>query len=699
LAWRTAIKEKQQAWQTVLERNRADPFRKKRYDLCLYWRARAFRSAGEAPEPLARAQAFKNVLDHLVVEADGGPLIGHCRGYRSDTLPEGVGDSEYQALVEEHRARGQRDFWAGFDHTLADYPTLLAIGVEGYRERVRASLARHTGQRAQAFLQAVDLTLQAFSEFIYRLADCARRAGHETQAQVCDAIAEGPPRHFQEALQLVWLTHLAFRSEGRHHMALGRVDQYLWPFYRDDLAQGLLTRESALELLCHLWARLDEIGEVQNICIGGLTPDGQDGTNELSYLCLDATRLVGSPHTNLSARFHDDTPEAFHRACFEVIRTGIGFPAIFNDHVLQRGLTEVGIPAEVARDACMVGCIETMLAGRQPAWSDSRFNTPLYLPAAMERLGKERDRSYERLVALFRAEVAEGIAAHVANVNAHIARFPVERFPDPFLSALTRDCIKRGRDVNDGGAEYPRFHGIAVMGLATIADSLAAVKKLVFEEQRVEYLALLQAMRDDFVGAEGLRQMLLHRAPKYGNNEPYVDQIAAQVVQWTADECLEHEMPGGGRYVSAMAANVQNISAGREVGATPDGRRAFTPLSDAASPFFGRDREGPTAFLASVATPDYHRVLTGSVINMRFDPDHFRDDLGAERFLSFTRHFVDQRIPELQFNFSRDETLRAAQADPEQYRDLVVRVSGFSARFVELAPEVQADIMRRRAHR
>jgi formate C-acetyltransferase len=316
----------------------------------------------------------------------------------------------------------------------------------------------------------------------------------------------------------------------------------------------------------------------------------------------------------------------------------------------------------------------------------------------MERLAGEPDRSYERLVALFQAEVARGLEAHAARVNAYVAQFPAGRFPDPFLSALTQQCIERGRDVNDGGAEVPRFHGICMMGLATVADSLSAVKKLVFEECRVEYAALLGAMEDDFAGAEGLRQMLLHRAPKYGNHDPYVDQIAADVVQWTAEECLKHRMSGGGRFVAAMAANVQNIDAGREVGATPDGRRASSPLSDAASPYFGRDRNGPTAFLGSVATPDYHRVLTGSVINMRFDPDHFQDEAGARRFLVFTRHFLDQRIPELQFNFTKNETLRAAQEEPEKYRDLVVRVSGFSARFVELAPEVQADIMRRRAH-
>ncbi|MBE0696238.1 MAG: hypothetical protein IH586_04885 [Anaerolineaceae bacterium] len=284
-------------------------------------------------------------------------------------------------------------------------------------------------------------------------------------------------------------------------------------------------------------------------------------------------------------------------------------------------------------------------------------------------------------------------------MNAHIRRFPAGQYPDPFLSAFTRDCIARARDVNDGGAQFARFHGIAVMGLATLADSLAALKKLVFEEKLIRLEDLLAALRSDFAGSEPLRQALLNRAPKYGNDEACVDEIAAQIVEWTAKECLKHQVAGGGRFVSAMAANVQNISAGREVGATPDGRHAFTPLSDAASPSFGRDLKGPTAFLHSVGTPDYHQVLTGSVINMRFDPDHFRDEAGAQRFLTFTKYFVKARIPELQFNFSKNEVLLAARREPEKYRNLVVRVSGFSARFVDLAPDVQEDIMRRNSHR
>ena len=224
------------------------------------------------------------------------------------------------------------------------------------------------------------------------------------------------------------------------------------------------------------------------------------------------------------------------------------------------------------------------------------------------------------------------------------------------------------------------------------------MKTLVFDEQRVTYDVLMDVLDADFVGCEALRQMLMNRAPKYGNDEDVVDAIAAFLVDWTSRECLEHEIAGGGRFVSAMAANVSNIPAGKEVGATPDGRRAFTPLSDAASPYFGRDVHGPTAFLNSVSRPDYHRVLTGSVINMKFEPVYFRDAQGERAFLALMKVFVRNRVQELQFNFTGNEVLVDAQKNPELHRDLVVRVSGFSAYFVTLSREVQDDVIRRRAH-
>ncbi len=686
------------SWQAVLEQTRQyNAARPAGHDLRPLWRAEAFGRYADQPEPIVRARAFEAVLDAVELTGYAGERIVGSRAGFCGPLPADVDEEAYRQALAEHAARGQRDFWAGFDHTLADYPTLLAEGIEGLLARVAESARAHTAPAEWATLEGMRISLEAFSRFIAR---------HEALAGDDPALAEAlrhisrhPPRSFAEALQLVWLTHIAFVSEGRAHNALGRLDQWAWPFYEADLAAGRLTREDALELLCHLWARIEELGEVTNICIGGLKPDGTDATNELSYLCLEATARVLSPHTNLSARFHDGSGRRFHRACFECIRTGVGFPAIFNDHVLQAGLEEIGIPPADARDACMVGCIETMLPGRQPAWSDSRFNTPRYLQPALQRLAQEAEPTFDRLLELLSEEIRAALAEHAAGVSRYIARFPVERFPDPFLSALTRDCIGRARDVNDGGALYGRLHGIAIMGLATLADSLSAVRALVFEQRAVELPTLLEALAADFVGHEPLRRQLLERAPKYGNDEPAVDTLAAWVVRMTSDACLEHTLPGGGRFVSAMAANVQNISAGREVGATPDGRRAGEPLSDAASPAFGRDRKGPTAFLQSVAVPDYRRVLTGTVINMKFEPQFFQGDDGAQRFEALTRFFVERRIPQLQFNFTGQETLEQAQAHPEQFGHLVVRVSGFSAYFTRLSREVQADVIRRRAHR
>lgn len=688
------------AWQAVLDGTRTtNGTPRGRYDLRPYWRAQAFAQYAEQPEPIVRAHALAQVLDSASLHRyPGERMAGSLAGFYTDTLPDAISEDAYVQALAAHDARGQRWFWTNWDHSVADYRTLMAIGIGGYLARAHAALQTHTAPSETAFLQGVIITLEALSRYALRQADAARQAGGEELAAVLAHIALAPPTTLHEALQLTWLVLMAFVSEGRYAMALGRLDQYTYAFYEQDVAAGRITRAEALDLLCHLWAKVEELGEVTNICIGGLTPEGDDATNEMSYLCLEATARVLSPHTNLSARFHDGSPERFHRACFETIRTGVGFPAIFNDHVLLPGLEEIGIPPEVARDYCMVGCIETMLSGRQQAWSDCSFNTPQCLERALRRLQTEPVRSYARLVELFQDDMRATLAAHLAKVDEQAVSCPPERFPDPFLSALTRDCIGRARDINDGGAEYQRFFGVAIMGVATLADSFAAVKRLVFEEGAVEYERLMAALESDFAHDDALRLLLLNRPPKYGNDDPYVDEIAAWVVSWCADEVLRHHVRGGGRYVAAFGSNVWNIAAGKEVGATPDGRRAGTPLSDAASPHFGRDLHGPTAVLQSVSRPDYHRVLTGSVINMKFEPEYFQGDEGAQRFAAFTHFFVQQRIPELQFNFTGNELLLAAQQHPEHYPHLVVRVSGFSAYFNRLTPEVQHDIIRRRAH-
>ena len=672
-----------------------------KYDMRAYWRQLARREFGQRRQPVVAAREFAFVLDRIGITTYPGELItGSRRLFAETVLPEGVSVEAWAAANEEQKAIGRRDFGSGWDHTLADYPTLISIGIKGYLDRIEESRKTHATPMELSTLEGMRISIEALGRFMRRHADASGAAGDYCGRNRLEWIGSNPPRTFHEAAQLVWMTHIAFVSEGRYANALGRIDQCLLPVYEADVTAGRLDRGGALAIICSLWAHVEELGEVTNICVGGLTPEGTDGTNELSYICIEATKLVQSPHTNLSARFHDGTPERFHRAAFECIKTGVGFPAIFNDHVLIPGLVGIGIPEDVARDHCMVGCIETMLAGRQQAWSDNRFNTPVSMLSALRRLAKEdREPTWDRLCSLFVEELKDNLVKYAENVNARIFMRSPAKSPDPFLSARTRDCIGRAKDIHDGGAEYKRFHGVCIMGLATVSDSLAAVKKLVLEEKAIALDDLLSALDRDFEGCEDIRQTLLNKAPKYGNADPYVDDIAVWVVRVTSDLCLKLHTVDGGRFVSAMAANTSNIPAGKEVGATPDGRNAVRPLSDAASPFFGRDVHGPTAFLRSVAKPDYRNVLTGTVINMKFEPEYFEGVEGAEKFSAFTHYFVENRIPELQFNFTGNKALHEAKEHPEDFGDLVVRVSGFSAYFTRLDPAVQDDIIRRRSHK
>jgi formate C-acetyltransferase len=668
------------------------------FDMARYGYGTAYlETAPGTPEPLARARAFSKVLREIPKRIPGDGLFCGEQDWLMDAPMSGrepVPHEDYERAVDADRSR--RSFCAGYDHTIPDYPELLRVGIGGLLGRIADS--HRTNPEATVALDAMACCLRAFSGFVMAYAEEACRLGMKDLHDVLTRIHDAPPVSFREAIQLVWLVHVAMSSEGRRHNALGRIDQYLLPFYEAGRHNGTLSRDEALNLLCHAWCMIEGMHEITNLCIGGLRPDGTDATNELSYLCLEATARVRSPSTNLSARFHDGSPERYHRACAEVILAGIGFPAIFNDHATVPPLERLGIPLEAARDYALVGCIEPMIAGRQQAWGDSRFNTPQCLLEAIVDLPACGTDSYAELFFHFETRMRAGLVAHAACINAQIDACDLATHPDPFLSALTADCIGRGQDINGGGAEFKRMHGIAGMGLGTLADSLAAIKKLVFEERAVDFATLREALASDFAEKEPLRLMLANRAPKYGNAEPYVDEIARDIVKVFAQECLTLHTHDGGRFVPCMAANIQNISAGKEIGATPDGRRAGTPLSDAASPYYGRDMKGPTAFIGSVSTPDYTNVAC-SVVNMRFNPEFFRGTEGVTRFTAFSKAFVAKRIQELQFNVNDDAVLKTAMDNPPAHRNLVVRVSGFSAYFTNLDREVQLDILRRRSHK
>lgn len=694
------VKIMEHDWQKILEAERVknlEPL----LNLTYFWRGRYYLENDPAgkPEPVIRAEAFKKALDNLSCPiSQDDEFFGGKDCYVSRKMPDGISESQYLEAVQADEKRGRRNFWSGWDHTLPGYGEILTLGIGGIIEKAEKALVKsHRIIEQKEFLKAVIITLEAFSSFILRSSQEMMRTGRKDISKRLGRISRKAPENLYEAMQLVWITHVVLESEGRSHNALGRIDQYLYPYYRDDLDKGIINDEKALNLFCHLWSKIEGFHEITNICIGGLAPDGRDAVNKLTYICLEATKLVKSPSTNLSARFHDGSDKKYHLACGDVIRTGIGFPAIFNDHVTVPALESIGIPPETARDYCMVGCIETMLAGKQQAWGDSRFNLALVLSKAIDSMKTEK-LSYEKFIRHFTGMFRKELKKRVNCINNAILNHPPEKFPDPFLSALTQDCIGRAKDINGGGALFKRFHGIGCVGLANVADSLAAIKKLVFENGKISFDNLAKALDADFTGDEHLRQMLINMAPKYGNNDDYVDTIAAWVVDIFTSECLKHRTVDGGHFVANMATNTSNIACGIEVKATPDGRKAFTPLADAASPNSGSDMKGPTAFINSISVPDYSKTVGGTVINMKFDPVFFPADRGSLCFLTFTKEFVRKRIHELQFNFTGNEILEAAKANPEKYAGLVVRVSGFSAYFTRLEKSVQDDIIRRRTN-
>ena len=446
--------------------------------------------------------------------------------------------------------------------------------------------------------------------------------------------------------------------------------------------------------------------DVVNICIGGTGMDGKCQINEVSYCILWAVKNCNIPGPNLSARITPDTPDEFLDEALQSIGTGLGYPALMNDTVNMAALRRYGYAEEDVRNYSMVGCIENFMTGKQPAWSDGRFDTPRYLDyvifngissfnrsAGIATGVVEEITTMEEFVRRFEKQLARGVEEYCLSFRARNGGINQDYYPSPFLSCFCDDCIGRGMDINNGGAIYPSVHGVGIMGIATMCDSLAAIEKVIFEDRDATLAELRDALKANFEGYEALRAKLL-AAPKYGNNDKFVDKYAVWFVDYMASLFESQKTRHGGGIYLAMAANVQNVSAGRLIGATPDGRKQGEPLSDAASPTYGCDKRGVTCTFASLAKPDYSQVACGSVVNQKFPPSMFEPEK-RKKLAALIRAYFLQGGQELQMNATSREVLIDAMEHPENYRSLVVRVSGFSSYYVTLDKGVQLDILNR----
>jgi pyruvate formate-lyase/glycerol dehydratase family glycyl radical enzyme len=626
-------------------------------------------------------------------------------------------------------------------HITVDYERVLKKGFRGLRAEIEEEFRKidhEDGGCLQKIylLQAMAICCDAAIRFAQRYAEQVaqlaevesnpvRRAELEKISEICRWVPAHPARTFHEALQSFWFVHLILNLETNSYaIGPGRFDQYLYPYYQADVEAGRLSQDQAWELLACLWIKFNELtvvkeggtakasttyADFQNLNLGGQTADGLDATNELSYLCLDVTGRLKLPQPQVSVLISEKTPDRFLLKACEVIRMGFGLPAVFNEDEKVQALLHKGKTLEDARLGGINGCVELNVQGKDNMASSGYLNMPKCLELALNdgvnpatgaqlgpRTGNPRNfASFDGLLQAFRQQLAHAVDLKI--IYDGIARQVYAEFcPVPFTSLLISDCMEKGRDYHAGGARYnlPLICGV---GTGTMADSLAAIKKLVYTDRKVSLDEIAAALRADFKGYERLRQMLLNGAPKWGNGDNMVDTLGHDTVDLFCNELEKHRNAEGVTYAANMIPTTTHIWFGALTGATPDGRLSGTPLSEGISPVQGMDRNGPTAVVRSMARLDHARCC-GTLLNMKFHPSALSGQEGLRKFAHLIRTYFGLGGHHMQFNVVSAETLRAAQEHPEQYRTLVVRVAGYSDYFVRLSRDLQDEIISRTEH-
>jgi len=612
---------------------------------------------------------------------------------------------------------GKNTFRTNADHYAADFETILNVGIDGLFAMLDHSKTVHREEPERVeFIEAMEITLRGFSKMAEQYADAAEAVGNTEAAAVCRRIAHSKPESFREAIQIMWLMHIAFLCEGRGAMAFGRMDQYLYPFYEKDIESGNITREDALELVqCTLYKIHESYiygnsrgSDTVNIAIGGVKRDGSDAVNALTYVILEAVRNCNIPGPNLSARVSVKNPDEFLLACIDVIGTGIGYPALMNDEINVKCLERYGYDIEDCRDYCMVGCIENFLQGKQPPWSDGGLNPMKTLvltlhngvspmTGVLEGIESGDVSTFETMddfIAAFEKQTQFLYAESTAMLNNDIDRFNTRRYTQPFLSIFCRCCIERGLDVREGGALYKSAHGLSGAHVATFADSLYAIEEMVFNRKAITFAELKKALDADFVGYEELQRVLLE-LPKYGNDIPEVDKYAKLYIDVLDRAVYGKRTRDGGWFYISSAGNTWNIARGAELGATPDGRNAGKPIAETTAPMHGFDRSGQLAVLKSVTNIDFTKTATGAVLNQKYSPEMFKNEENKQRLCALLRTYFALGGQEMQINSISKELLSEAMDNPDGYRTLVTRVAGFSAYYTTLSRAVQNDILER----
>ena len=640
-------------------------------------------------------------------------------------------------------------------HILPDFEIIINKGfnylkqvIEGYLQKLdpgsKDDLDKKTFyESALSIIDAVIDFSKRYAALLTKIAGEEQDPGKKeeliTLADICRKVPAKPAGSFLEALQSYWFTFLINQIEGNGYAyTIGRFDQVLYPFYKKDLDNGLITYESTLEMIENFWLKVSQLRKVKSwqdtetftgyqmfaqVTIGGTDKEGKDAVNDISFLILKAYRDLRLHMPSISVRYHEGINQEFFNECIEIIKLGGGMPAIYNDGAAIPSLTKKGVLPADANNWAVVGCVEQSVPGKHGGrYGASFYNLPKVLEITLNG-GRdpgsgiclfEQDRdlsnfeSFEDLLICFKKQIANyfdlvAIADNIVDLSWE------KNVPVLYLSLLVQDCIKRGKQVHSGGAIYDYTGGV-VAGIATAANSLAALKKAVFEDKVITGGQLLKILNNDFdynengINGEEIRRYLINKCSKYGNDDDYVDEIARDIflyydsVAWEKKNTRFGRGPIGGRFHCSTATVASSVALGKNVGATPDGRKASKPLNDGMSPFRGTDVNGPTAVLKTIAKMPNVEYSGGNLLNIKLNPAYLKGAVGTKAISDLLKAYFILGGYHIQINFVDNKILKDAKKHPGKYKDLVVRVAGYSALFIHLDPNVQDDIIARTEH-
>jgi pyruvate formate-lyase/glycerol dehydratase family glycyl radical enzyme len=673
--------------------------------------------------------------------------------YRKEIIPfwrgKSIRDRIFKEMSQEWIDAYEAGIFTEFMEQRAPGHTVLGgkiykKGFLDFKKDIKSSMDRldflndPEAYRKREELRAMEICADALIHYARRHAEKARKLAQgekdpkrkrelEKIAEVCTRVPAHAPRNFWEALQYYWFVHLGVIIEYNTWDSFnpGRLDQHLYPFYQKGLKSKSLSEKKARELLQAFWVKFNnqpappkvgvtaqESGTYTDFALintGGVKPDGSDAVNELSYLILDVVEEMRILQPSSMVQISKKNPDRFLKRALKIVKTGFGQPSIFNTDAIVQELVRMGKSVEDARQGGASGCVETGAFGKENYNLTGYFNLTKVLeitlndgldPRTGKRIGlrtgnPEKFSTYEDLFEAFRKQLGHFIEIKVKGNNI-IERLYAEYLPSPFLSILIDDCIERGKDYHDGGARYNTSY-IQGVGLGTMTDTLTSIKYNVFDTKQVGMRQLLRALKNDFQGYEPLRQRFLNKTPRYGNDNDYADEVMKSIFEAYFESVDGRPNSKGGHYRINLLPTTVHIYFGDVVGATADGRKASEPLSEGVSPVQGADRHGPTAVIKSVAKMDHVRT-GGTLLNQKFTPQLLSDQDGIDKLSRLVRSYFRMDGHHVQFNVVSADVLRDARKHPEKYRDLIVRVAGYSDYFVDLSAELQDEIIKRTEH-